>query len=34
MANTDSTRFIVQMLMNVFICNYAKKKIAKIATKK
>jgi|LakMenEpi03Aug12_release.lakeMendotaPanAssembly.Ray.scaffolds.fasta_scaffold154270_1 hypothetical protein len=34
MANTDSTRFIVQMLMNVFLCNYAKKKIAKIATKK
>lgn len=34
MANPDSTRFIVQMIMNVFLCNFAKKKIAKIATKK
>ncbi len=30
----DSTRFLVQMFMNVFLCKYAKKKIAKIATKK
>ena len=34
MANPDSTRFKVQMIMNVFLCNFAKKKIAKIATKK
>lgn len=34
MAGSDSTRFLVQMVMNVFVCNYAKKKIAKIATKK
>lgn len=30
----DSTRFLVQMVMNVFVCGYAKKRIAKIATKK
>lgn len=30
----DSTRFLVQMIMNVMICKYAQKKISKIATKK
>lgn len=34
MPAADSTRFLVQMVMNVFVCGYAKKKIAKIATKK
>lgn len=34
MPGADSTRFLVQMFMNVFVCGYAKKKIAKIATKK
>lgn len=34
MSGSDSTRFIVQMIMNVFVCNYAKKKFAKISTKK
>lgn len=34
MASADSTRFIVQMIMNVYICNFAKKKLAKMTTKK
>lgn len=34
MPGADSTRFLVQMIMNVVVCKYAKKKIAKIATKK
>lgn len=34
MAGGDSTRFLVQMIMNVVICRYAKNKISRIATKK
>lgn len=34
MGGADSTRFIVQMIMNVFICNFAKKRLAKMTTKK
>lgn len=34
MPSADSTRFLVQMFMNVFLCNYAKKKIAKISSKR
>ena len=31
---TDSARFLVQNIMNIFICNYAQKKISKEALKK
>lgn len=34
MPAADSTRFLIQMVVNVAVCNFAKKKIAKIATKK
>lgn len=34
MPSTDSTRFLVQMAMNIFLSNYAKKKLAKINTRK
>lgn len=34
MTASDSSRFLVQMIMNVFICSYAQKKIAKIASKR
>ena len=31
---TDSTRFLVQNIMNILICNYAQKKISKEALNK
>lgn len=34
MPPTDSTRFLIQMVVNIVICKYAKQRIAKIATKK
>lgn len=34
MASSDSARFVVQMIMNVYVCKYAKEKISKMATKK
>lgn len=30
----DSTRFIVQIIMNMVLCNFAQKKIAKISMKR
>jgi len=30
----DSSRFVVQMIMNLVLCNYAQKKIAKLSMKR
>ena len=34
MVSADSTRFIVQMIMNVYICNFAKKRLIKMTSRK